>query len=605
MPQEYRAVYPQEGDTGADAPAGYVTMWADFFGDCNLQLQLTVFVADVLEWYKLHISQLSPFGMIRICNFEYMFRAFDIEPTVGDFWRFYQMTVLMGFFSFRQRDGSPKLMTPPKGITKWKKKFFYINVAAIGAKLTFRNQYAVVDVADDADKVSRKARPVVREKSGEDAALWRMFDPDFKGKVEVIACADDEDGYNVIIRDNFLVSAEAALAVELPQGKALGDPNATGVFKKHVEKTVRIRTSKKKHETTFIPPLMPQVAGISRTRFRSYTDYMVVSDTLEGLGVPGGGAAAGGFVASSKPADEKKKWKADAAGAEPLEETFSFFDAPSSPPRDAAVDTGVNKEFTRSPSIEVVTSPSARAEDTGKKAVGQTIVDTVDSSDNLIEPRHLDVGGGGEKPKSSEAENLNSPVAGKTSGSTAAGTGFEEPSIQPGESKLEFYYPSYAEGRSVSYHRPPWNVMQGDDISNDPSTCKDILSGLGTPFEVLRARGLPRENRINQLSSMLGGSSIVASAIMEDYKVLGRKEEETARVWAEAEAMVKAAREGAEHLERERAAFEKHKQTETWAAMAGLKQVRTLAKLPSKNARVGVKPVLGKMKNFSVLSGAD
>ncbi|KAJ0600688.1 hypothetical protein HanIR_Chr03g0119971 [Helianthus annuus] len=123
--------------------------------------------------------------------------------------------------------------------------------------------------------------------------------------------------------------------------------------------------------------------------------------------------------------------------------------------------------------------------------------------------------------------------------------------------------------------------MQWDDMSNDPSACRDILSGLGTPFEVLRARGLSRENRINQLSSMLFGSSIMANVIMEDYKVLGRKEEETARLRAEAEAMAKAARDGAEQLEREKAAFEKHKQTEAWAATVGLKQVRTLAKLLS------------------------
>ncbi|KAM0031788.1 hypothetical protein Hdeb2414_s0017g00513021 [Helianthus debilis subsp. tardiflorus] len=35
-------------------------------------------------------------------------------------------------------------------------------------------------------RMSRKARPVVREKSGEDAPLWRIFDPGFKGKVEVL-----------------------------------------------------------------------------------------------------------------------------------------------------------------------------------------------------------------------------------------------------------------------------------------------------------------------------------------------------------------------------------------------------------------------------------
>ncbi|KAF5760892.1 hypothetical protein HanXRQr2_Chr16g0758761 [Helianthus annuus] len=100
------------------------------------------------------------------------------------------------------------------------------------------------------------------------------------------------------------------MGAPLPQSKgdlgALGDPDAKGVPKKQVEKGVRFR-QKKKHEPAVIPPLVPQVAGISHTHFRRYTDYVVVSDTLEGLGVLGGGAAAGGSSVGSKPADEKKK----------------------------------------------------------------------------------------------------------------------------------------------------------------------------------------------------------------------------------------------------------------------------------------------------------
>ncbi|KAJ0870194.1 hypothetical protein HanRHA438_Chr11g0497611 [Helianthus annuus] len=61
---------------------------------------------------------------------------------------------------------------------------------------------------------------------------------------------------------------------------------------------------------------------------------------------------------------------------------------------------------------------------------------------------------------------------------------------------------------------------------------------------------------------MLVGSSIVANAILEDYKVLGRREEEAARLRAEAEELVKAAR-------------------AEWVATAELIQVRTLAKLLS------------------------
>ncbi|MFS7907130.1 hypothetical protein Hanom_Chr01g00067631 [Helianthus anomalus] len=105
--------------------------------------------------------------------------------------------------------------------------------------------------------------------------------------------------------------------------------------------------------------------------------------------------------------------------------------------------------------------------------------------------------------------------------------------------------------------------------------------GLVTPYETLRARSLPRGNRVNQLSSMIVGSSIILNAIMEDYESLGRKEEETAQLRAEVEAIVKAAREGAKQLIKDKAVSEKLKQTEAWAATAVLKQVPTLAKLLS------------------------
>ncbi|KAJ0600689.1 hypothetical protein HanIR_Chr03g0119981 [Helianthus annuus] len=376
--------------------------------------------------------------MIRVRNFEYTFRALGMEPTVGDFRRFHQLTVHTGFFSFGQRHGSSKLMVPPKGITKWKTKFFYIKAVAVAAKMTFRNvtepiiaETIAVPKADTVDwfprlrliefkklnnsqlwvlrmmltRMSRKSRPVVREKSGGDLG-------------------------------------------------ALGDRDTKGVPKKQVEKGVRFH-QKKKHEPAVVPPLVPQ-----------------------GLGVPGGGAAAGGSSVGSKPADEKKKRKVEekAAGAgkrkrprlgttriatvtqpkpvvvtEPQEGSFSLFDAPSSPARDAAAD--VNKEFTRSPSVEVVTEPSAQAEDVGKKVVDQTIFDTVDSSDNLIPPRDTDVEGG--NLKFADVEKQKSPVADKTTGSTAAGTGSGESYIQPGESELEFYYRTYTENRGVNYHRTP------------------------------------------------------------------------------------------------------------------------------------------------------
>ncbi|KAJ0950255.1 hypothetical protein HanPSC8_Chr02g0046101 [Helianthus annuus] len=545
MADEWDATYPQEGDTGADAPAGYITLWADFFNDGNLRLPVTVFVAEVLE------------------NFEYTFRAHGLPITVENFRRFYQLTVNTGFFSFTQRHGSLKLMTPPKGVTGWKKKFFYVKACAVYASMSFRN--VNVGVSDEDIPVAtaktvdwfsrlrpielkkldnnqlwvlrmmltrpdRKARPVLREKSG----------ARFRGRVELIA-VELKKGFNLEIVSNFRVPTRAMLEAPVP-----GDARAVladlGKFekrisKKHAEKKPVKKTTrgrgKGRAEGSVAPSSVSEAAGTYRSCYRGYTDYVVVTNTLEGLGVIGSGAAAGGTAAVPPIVGEKRGPEQKAAGG--------------GEPKRRRLQTKRAAPAQKKPAI---------AADGGKQ-----------KSD--AEVRQHDA----EPQKSSAGE--------KGTGSSAGGVGYDGPPIQPAESELEYYYRTHTQGRSTVYHRPPWTVMQGDDISNDPSVCKEILGGLGTPFEVERARAAPRELRINQLSTLLVGSSIVANAILEDYKVLGRREDEAARLRAEAEELVKAARAGAEQLEKDRAAFEKQKQTSEWAATAQLKQVRTLAKLLS------------------------
>ncbi|KAJ0780988.1 hypothetical protein HanPI659440_Chr06g0244111 [Helianthus annuus] len=304
MSGEFGATYPGEGDTGADAPAGCLTLWADFFYDGNLRLPLTVFVAEVLEYYRIHISQLSPFGMIRIRNFEYTFRALGLEVTVEIFRRFYQLTVNTGFFSFNQRYGSTKLMTPPKGLTKWKRKFFYVKAVAVAAKMTFRNVNETIPAEDIAiptaatvswfprlkpielkrldnnalwvlrmmlTRPERRARPVLREKSGADAVgLWRMFDPTFEGKGELLPCGERE-GFNLEIVGNFRVPERGALNAPLPQGK--GNLGALGKFevktvpmkhaeKKHVKKPARGRGKEKPEGSVVTPWLCGSVVNL-------------------------------------------------------------------------------------------------------------------------------------------------------------------------------------------------------------------------------------------------------------------------------------------------------------------------------------------------------
>ncbi|KAJ0860677.1 hypothetical protein HanRHA438_Chr13g0626251 [Helianthus annuus] len=439
----------------------------------------------------------------------------------------------------------------------------------------------------------RKERPVLREQGGADAVgLWRMFEPDFKGQVELIA-VELKKGFNLEILKNFRVPSKAVLEAPVP-GDARGVLADLGKFEKRVpKKTVEKKTVKK----------------TVRGRGKGSVEGPAASSSV--FEAAGSGAAAGGTAVVPPVVGEKRGPEQKAAGggepkrrrlqtrrvapvqkkpvaaAESRDAGYSFFDIPASPPHTAAAGAGVLKEKVapKEPAAPFAGPVLDHPLEKTVEATADRIFDTVDSSDNLISPdegdglnlRFSDVG----KQKSDaevrqqDAGPQKSPAGEKGSGSSA---GYDGPPIQPGESELEYYYRTYCPGRSMVYHRPPWTVMQGDDISNDPAACREILGGLGTPFEVERARAAPRELRINQLSSMLVGTSIVANAILEDYKVLGRREEEATRMRAEAEKLVEAARVGAEQLEKDKAAFEKQKQTSEWAAAAQLKQELTNAK---------------------------
>ncbi|KAJ0702773.1 hypothetical protein HanPI659440_Chr14g0543461 [Helianthus annuus] len=119
MPEEHGATYPNDGDTAADAPAGMITLFADFLGLGNFRLPLTVFMADLLEYYRIHLSQLSLLGMVRVRHFEYCFQSQEIEPTVEKVPAILPAaspTRVLFFFSLRT--GAFKILpNPPKGFT--------------------------------------------------------------------------------------------------------------------------------------------------------------------------------------------------------------------------------------------------------------------------------------------------------------------------------------------------------------------------------------------------------------------------------------------------------------------------------------------------------
>ncbi|GKF61478.1 hypothetical protein Tco_0181532, partial [Tanacetum coccineum] len=83
----------------------------------------------VLRYFRIHISQLSPFGAARVSHFEVLMRVLDLAPSVTVFRAFYTRTYSDRLFSFAKRSLSypscfPK---PPDSIKNWPDHFFWVD----------------------------------------------------------------------------------------------------------------------------------------------------------------------------------------------------------------------------------------------------------------------------------------------------------------------------------------------------------------------------------------------------------------------------------------------------------------------------------------------
>ncbi|KAM0025633.1 hypothetical protein Hdeb2414_s0021g00576861 [Helianthus debilis subsp. tardiflorus] len=64
FPESWGAWYPDDGYTTANAPAGYITLFWDFFSTVNFRLPATKFFLEILSYYKFHISQMHLLGWL-------------------------------------------------------------------------------------------------------------------------------------------------------------------------------------------------------------------------------------------------------------------------------------------------------------------------------------------------------------------------------------------------------------------------------------------------------------------------------------------------------------------------------------------------------------
>ncbi|MFS7905762.1 hypothetical protein Hanom_Chr01g00051481 [Helianthus anomalus] len=522
------ARYPDEGQTVADAPAGYINLIWDFFYAGNFRLPATKFFLEILEYYKFHISQMHPIGMVRVRHFEFVCRTMHIEPTVPRFRVFHQIHCSQGFYSFVQRSSAKKiLLQPPKSFHDWKHKLFFIKVGVIPIRMTFRGKADVptetIQTPVDENCMSlnwwmnREDKPVYME-GDKIVSLYVVAFERKGGKMATVAKKPDEELYHFL---RFIVGELSNLGIG-PEKKRRA-PTTTAAPKKN--DAGKAQHSKGKN-------VGGEKKGTRRS-FDSCCDYVVVSDSLEDLApivikrpkleqkdvadIPPSNPDDPIDVESSpehllrKKTGKRKQDDTEAEGQPEKKvrrkkitrrgnlDAFMLnpvFKKPNSPVH-TEPSSVVNEDLSPSPPCASVNEQlrdvdvpneaekTAGAEDSGFENPLNIVVD----AGKVTSPGVVDVGAGNpqtpevvaqdsEKGKSAQAI---PNVSAKDHGSFSDAD--KNYPIRPDETLGDYNYRTYLEKNASKIHVPIWNLKKGDTFS-DWRVCRDWLQGTFPPGEI-------------------------------------------------------------------------------------------------------------------------
>ncbi|KAJ0554071.1 hypothetical protein HanRHA438_Chr08g0357821 [Helianthus annuus] len=150
---EWNPVLPSKTDTAFPLKAGKITLFSDFFKFCNFRLPITKFLKLVLDFYRIHISQVHPLGLVKLRQFEYACVALGHIPELVVFRAFFVLVWKSPFFTFDRRDTDVSCLReiPTSSRDKdWKKKFFYLDASAIPGEMHWQDKGPKDKVKDDA-----------------------------------------------------------------------------------------------------------------------------------------------------------------------------------------------------------------------------------------------------------------------------------------------------------------------------------------------------------------------------------------------------------------------------------------------------------------------
>ncbi|GJW53941.1 hypothetical protein Tco_0098026 [Tanacetum coccineum] len=162
IPFALHPAVPAASASIADFPEGKVGVYTRFFEFANQRVPLLLFMCNVLNHYRLYISQVHCIGAAKITNFEVNCRLLAIHPMVHLFRAFYHTSWSNGWESFSKCARRLQCYTKKlDALRRWREMFFWVDDALVPWDFAFYTQGSLL----------RDERPPPGSYSMEDAEL--------------------------------------------------------------------------------------------------------------------------------------------------------------------------------------------------------------------------------------------------------------------------------------------------------------------------------------------------------------------------------------------------------------------------------------------------
>ncbi|MFS7905266.1 hypothetical protein Hanom_Chr01g00045661 [Helianthus anomalus] len=134
----------------------------------NYRVPFSRFFIRVLQFFRVHISQVNPFGLSRISHFEIFCRAQDRRPGLNVFRYFYEFITAGDWYTFAHRKGIPHPSSNERsGLKNWKDNFFWLDDRCLPEDMRwrFKDQSMSFDLGEEFFFDEDLARAIIEHKS--------------------------------------------------------------------------------------------------------------------------------------------------------------------------------------------------------------------------------------------------------------------------------------------------------------------------------------------------------------------------------------------------------------------------------------------------------